>query len=920
MILRVKKLLMVLLAGVLALSMGIAIAMNMPMVKADGEATLSISMENGLSVRTEDPIGIRFRTYVNKAYVDANQDNIEIVVMITPTRNLDGKTFYADFGGDNDKIVKKIVFSKANGNLVDGILNDKEYKVPCDETNYWYHACITGLQDQNIARDFSARSYVLYNGVLVENSYTNIAKGNAWDSAKAYLEDDTVSKTPEDIANAQALCASNLATIKGFDDDTYELTVKRGQTVAQALEGVDLASKLNVEGTAYYKGIVEDTNVELTENATFTAKMNALQFTKMSNGNGYAVTGTTITAEETTIIVVPATYNGEDVTTVGRKAFAKERVGYAGQYLDNTDITKVYLPASVTTLLGSAFNQCVALEYVDARGVVSCPYNNTAPDGSTVSCDKIFHNCTSLNTVILGASFDYSQNAEVFSAESEPEKKILDIYLYGTGTFKKSSGYKHYLLSGNVYNYNADGVCGSWCFTDETETAVKLAGEHEYEKGACKKCNADQTAGINYKYDSTLGGYVVYSGTSGVAAYSGTDTEVYVREYYNGPEGNHKVVALGKRSFFNCSHITKVIVPNTVKTVGGVAFAGCTSLEYVDIRGWTKVSGYGDSIAGITSHDSIFRDCVALTTLIVGANFDMSNGNWVFNQSEGQPAPAEPKLHIYLDSIDGKVTYNSASNYPRPLLASEVYRRDKNGTCGTWDFTDETETAVKLAPAHEYENGACKNCDADQTAGLIYTYDSTLGGYVVAGDGYRATGYTGTDKEVYIRATYNDGTNQEKPVVGIGKWAFWNNTSITKVVAPNVKYVGGVAFAGCTSLTYLDLRSFEEYDYQVTIAGYSEHSDLFRDCIALETLILGPSFRMDDEVAIFNVESQTAPSPLKLNIFLSSADGTFKTKTTANVLLGDNVTVYYLSEEQPNDTSKTYWHYDETTGLAVLWN
>jgi hypothetical protein len=142
MILRVKKLLMVLLAGVLALSMGVAIAMNMPMVKADGEVTLSISMEKGMSVRTEDPIGIRFRTYVNRAYVDANEDNIEIVVMITPTRNIGDKTFDADFGGDNDKIVKKIVFSKENGNLVDGILNNKEYKVPGDTTNYWYHACI----------------------------------------------------------------------------------------------------------------------------------------------------------------------------------------------------------------------------------------------------------------------------------------------------------------------------------------------------------------------------------------------------------------------------------------------------------------------------------------------------------------------------------------------------------------------------------------------------------------------------------------------------------------------------------------------------------------------------------------------------------------------------------------------------------
>ena len=909
MILRVKKLLMVLLASVLALSMGVAIAMNMPTVRAEGDVALSISMEDGLSVRTKDPIGIRFRTYVNKDYVDANQDNIEIVVMITPTRNLSGKTFDANFDGEN----KKIVFSKAIGNLVD----NGDYEVPGDETNYWYHACITNLQEQNIARDFSAISYVLYDGVLLENSYTEIAQGNAWNSAKAYLEDDTVVKTETDIANAQALCASNVATIKGFDNETFEVTVKRGQTVAQALEGVDLAEELNVEGAAYYKGIVEDANVTLTENTEFTAKMNALAFAhsgdRWNAGENYGVAIGTLTAEDTTVIKVPETYNGKPVTCTQRYAFRH-----------CTFIEKVYLPKKLTTLAGRSFEGCTNLNYIDARGVTYSAYTVVEGDVTLFNDGNfIFYNCDALTTAIFGESLSIKDNAQVFFTDTEQDNGQLNIYLYsldGKGKFT-SNTYVQNLLSGNVYNYyNEDGVCGSWCFTDETETAVELAGEHEYEKGACKKCDADQTAGINYKYDSTLGGYVVYSGTSGVAAYSGTDTEVYVREYYNGPEGNHKVVALGKRSFYNCSHITKVIVPDTVKTVGGVAFAGCTSLEYVDIRGWTKVSGYNDSIAGITSHDSIFRDCVALTTLIVGANFDMSNGNWVFNQSEGQPAPAEPQLHIYLDSIDGKVTYNSASDYPRPLLASEVYHRDENGTCGTWDFTDETETAVKLAGEHEYENGACKNCDADQTTGIKYVYDATLGengGYVVFG-GYRTSAYTGTDKEVYIRATYNDGTNQEKPVVGIGKWAFWNNTSITKVIAPSVKYVGGVAFAGCTSLNYVDLRSFEEYDYQVSIAGYSEHDSLFRDCIALETLILGPSFRMDDEVAIFNVESQTAPESPKLNIYLSSAEGTFTTKTTANVLL--SVNVYYLSNDnKPTDTTKTYWHYDKETDLAVLW-
>ena len=355
MILRVKKLLMVLLAGVLALSMGIAIAMNMPTVKADGEATLSISMENGLSVRTEDPIGIRFRTYVNKAYVDANQDNIEIVVMITPTRNLDGKTFDADFGGDNDKIVKKIVFSNENGNLVD----NGDYVVPGDETNYWYHACITGLQEQNIARDFSARSYVLYNGVLLENSYTDIAKGNAWDSAKAYLEDGTVSKTPEDIANAQALCAINEVTITGFENKTVTFDAKRGQTLLAAINENKTAieSALNVDGAAYFTGEtdVKETDI-VTEAMSVNAEMSALGFTKVDGG--YAVSCSTLSADYTKNVKVPATYMGEPVIEVlGTDGFGDQK------------FESIVLPVSVTKVGAGAMNALQHLKTLVMPGV-----------------------------------------------------------------------------------------------------------------------------------------------------------------------------------------------------------------------------------------------------------------------------------------------------------------------------------------------------------------------------------------------------------------------------------------------------------------------------------------------------------------------------------------------------------------------
>ena len=164
MILKIKKLLMVLLAGVLALSMGVAIAMNMPTVKADGE--LEISIHETASVRLDEPTAIRFRTYVNISFIEANKESVEVVTMITPSRNIvNAEDFNDDFTGEN----KKIVFSMANGNLVD----NGDYKVPGDADNYYYHACIYGIQEQNIARDFSAISYVKVDGKVVEHTQEN---------------------------------------------------------------------------------------------------------------------------------------------------------------------------------------------------------------------------------------------------------------------------------------------------------------------------------------------------------------------------------------------------------------------------------------------------------------------------------------------------------------------------------------------------------------------------------------------------------------------------------------------------------------------------------------------------------------------------------------------------------------------------
>ena len=917
MISMVKKKLLVLLAGVLALCIGVCVLTSMPnLAKAEpmDSNPYTIEMVEGVSIRTDNSRAIRFQTKVETADINALIDagkKVEVVTLISMKRFVPDLSLFNDsFNVEGQS--KKIVFSVENGNLVD----NGDYEVPVKDGYNLYNACIYNVQESNIAKDFIAVSYIKVDDAVVEGTYTKVIGGDLWTAAKAHLASKvTWDETSDEYKNVSALCDAKyakVATIKGFDNETYELTVPEGQTVAEAAANdARIANELMVDGAAYYKGI-NDADVTLTEDGQeFTAKMNALAFAhsgdRWNAGENYGVAIGTLTAEDTTVIKVPETYNGKPVTCTQRYAF---------RYCDY--LAKVILPESLTTIAGFSFDGCTNLAYLDAKGVTQNLYTITEA-GNTMFTDdhKLFRDCINLETVIFGDSFK-SANSNIFDVESLelPANKKLDIYLSSAGGTFNFSASSNTLWSGNVYNYDANGGCGTWKYNeDETDVILTL---HSYKDGACVNCDTDQTKGLTYVYDETLddgngnkGGYVVFGGQR-ITAYTGTDKEVYIRTTYN----DKPVLGIGKWAFQNNTKITKVIAPS-VKYVGGVAFAGCTSLNYVDLRSF-EVYDYQVSIAGWTDHGNLFRDCIALETLILGPSFRMDDEIAIFNV-ESQAAPESPKLNIYLSSAEGTFTTKTTANV---LLSENVYNyvNQKPYTCGTWHFTDENETVIELAPEnHEYENGACKNCDADQTKGLTYVYDETLddgngnkGGYVVFG-GQRITAYTGTDKEVYIRTTYND-----KPVLGIGKWAFQNNTNITKVIAPSVKYVGGVAFAGCTSLNYVDLRSFEVYDYQVSIAGYSEHGNLFRDCIALETLILGPSFRMDDEVAIFNVESQSAPESPKLNIYLSSAEGTFTTKTTANVLL--SVNVYYLSNDnKPTDTTKTYWHYDKETDLAVLW-
>lgn len=81
-----------------------------------------------------------------------------------------------------------------------------------------------------------------------------------------------------------------------------------------------------------------------------------------------------------------------------------------------------------------------------------------------------------------------------------------------------------------------------------------------------------------------------------LAGYSGTDTEVTVPAEYKGKA----VTAIGSRAFYDCSFITKIILPNSLKEIADQAFGYCTSLQTVEIPACTRIL------------NSVFLGCTSL--------------------------------------------------------------------------------------------------------------------------------------------------------------------------------------------------------------------------------------------------------------------------------------------------------------------
>ena len=106
------------------------------------------------------------------------------------------------------------------------------------------------------------------------------------------------------------------------------------------------------------------------------------------------------------------------------------------------------------------------------------------------------------------------------------------------------------------------------------------------------------TDGLQYSYHT--------DNTATVSRYTGAATELVIPAEVTHEDKTYKVTAIGGFAFQGNSTLTRVTIPEGVKTIGPNAFMGCTSLTSITIPdGVTMIEYYA------------FCDCTSLTNVII---------------------------------------------------------------------------------------------------------------------------------------------------------------------------------------------------------------------------------------------------------------------------------------------------------------
>ena len=481
---------------------------------------------------------------------------------------------------------------------------------------------------------------------------------------------------------------------------------------------------------------------DLSLTASWVEGTEGLTFITRHSGTVYViVTGYTGNSAN---VVVPKTYRGIPVECISASAFRNQ-----------TQISSISLPDSLTSIESNAFAGCTGLTSI------------VIPDKVTSVDSTAFSGCTNISTVSMPASI----------RNHIPNVKNATI------------------TSGNVIQASAFENCTTLLSVTLPNSLVSIGNKAFY---GCTNLNSFimpsnvTSIGVNAFYNCTsISSIVLPDSINSLdsTAFSGCSNlkEITLPATFISliPKANLQEIIITsgqnipERAFYNCSQLTKVVLPKSITDIGNNAFYGCTSLSYLE---WNA----NECISAGSKTYPIFANCSNLSTIVFG------NGVTTIPAYAFYGCNAISSLKIPKNVINiGTDAFAGCANLANIEVESQnnVYAAIDN--C----LIDKSNKRIILG---------CKNSIIPSNGSVTSISDNAFDGCI----GLKNITIPGLISMIGNRAFANcsglSNVTIENGTTVIGQGAFSGCTTLSSISIPqSIVEIGANAFENCSRLSYV---------------------------------------------------------------------------------------------------------------------